>query len=179
MKNKRDSALKTWRMFAILWPILCMIFVGIILYQALQGTEERIFDIGFAFIPLVFFAIGMRIRYRLLKERIHATVLTRATVVSQGKRTRVGERMFFPEYEFQVGEISYHVTARLGYSVCLVSEGRQVELYYAPENPRIFYVPLMQRHDNRVSLLLCGVGVLWPLFGLFAPLMWALYEYLA
>lgn len=43
-----------------------------------------------------------------------------------------------------------------------------MKLYYAPDNPNVFYVPIMQRHDKRWAMLLCGVGIVYPLVGLYA-----------
>ena len=74
----------------------------------------------------------------------------------------------------------YRVKSPGGYSVCYLGEGREVDLYYAPENPKVFYVPAMQKHEKRWAGLLCGVGILWPLIGLLAPqiraLLWFLEE---
>ena len=54
------NALKIWRYVAVFWPLCCVVFVGVIIYQSLQGIEERlIIDTGFVIIPLVFFGIGM------------------------------------------------------------------------------------------------------------------------
>lgn len=178
---KPDRALKRHRFFAVCWPLLCIVFSGIIVYQSIQGMDERFAgDAGFALIPLVFFAIGMSMRGRLLKERRNAVILTKATVVSSGRRMRAGKRYFFPEYEFQAGDNMYRVKSPGGYSVCYLGEGREVDLYYAPENPKVFYVPAMQKHEKRWAGLLCGVGILWPLIGLLAPqiraLLWFLEE---
>ena len=107
-----DLALQRWRFWAIAWPLLCLVFGGVILYQALQGMEERIFQLPFPFIALIFYAIGMAMRRRLRRER------------------------------------------------------------------RLFYVPAMQTHDRRWSNLLCGVGILFPLAGLFAPLLQNLFSFL-
>lgn len=175
-----ERALKRWHFLAVAWPALCMVFLGIIIFQSVRGTEGRVAtDAAFTVIPLIFFGIGMAMRYRLLKERRFATALTTATVVSAGRRTHAEKRHYFPEYEFQVGQETYHVISPSGYSSCFVGEGRQVDLYYAPDNPRMFYVPLMQKHDNRWSKLLCGAGILWPLAGFFAPqiraVLWFLY----
>lgn len=60
----------------------------------------------------------------------------------------------------------------------LRGEGREVDLYYAPEDPKIFYVPAMQKHVKRWAALLCGVGILWPLPGLVAPQIRALFCFL-
>ncbi len=174
-----DYVLKRWRFFAISWSLLCLIFAGIIIYQSIKGMEKRFAgDAIFAVVPLIFFAIGMTIRRRLLKERRHATTLTTAIVISKGKRIHEGKRKFFPEYEFQVGEKIYKVTSQMGYNICYVGEGKKVELYYAPENPKLFYVPVMQKHDNRWSILLCGIGIVYPLIGLFAPQVRALFSFL-
>lgn len=187
MKEKDyGRALKKWKIFVVIWPLLCIVFAGIILYQSVvyqsvQGMEERAFDAGFTVIPLIFFGIGMAMRSRLLKECRYATTSTSAIVVSTGKQHIVSDgnkRAYFPEYEFQVGETIYHVKSKRGYSQCFVSKGTTVELYYAPENPELFYVPIMQKHDRRWSFLLCTVGILWPFIGLFAPQLRAVFSFI-
>ncbi len=95
----------------------------------------------------------------------------------RGKK-QTGKRLFFPEYEFQKDGQLYHITSQTDYSVCYVTQGKQIDLCYAPDAPTTFYVPLMQRHDNRLAGLLCGVGILWPLFGLFAPLIRTIFSFL-
>ncbi len=163
------KALKRWKLLAAGWPCACIAIAVLIAAQPGRTLDERISGIGFALMSLVFFAVGMSIRLRVLRERQNATVRTEATVVSQGRRSRVGRRCFFPEYAFQAEGRTYRVTSRAGYGVCHVSEGRTVALYYAPEDPRIFYVPLMQRRDLWLSNLFCSIGLLWPLLGLFMP----------
>ena len=175
------NAMKRWKMLAVLWPLLCIVFFGIIVSQTGRGTEERIADAGFTLFPLIFFAIGMRVRRRLLKERANATILTTAAVVSVNSRILVGEgnkRCYFPEYEFQAKGRAYRVKSPSGFSHCYVRQGDRVDLYYAPEDPRLFYVPIMQKHDKRWAALLCGVGIAFPLVGLFAPQIRALCYFL-
>ncbi|MCI8608301.1 MAG: hypothetical protein HFE73_01495 [Firmicutes bacterium] len=60
----------------------------------------------------------------------------------------------------------------------VISAGEQVELYYARQNTYVFYVPAMLKHDRRVSGLLCGIGILFPLIGVFAPLIRPLFYFL-
>ena len=105
--DSKSATLKRWYFFAIFWPLACFIFAGIIISQPGRGTDERIADVGFTMIPLIFFAIGMRMRWRLLKERLHATVLAKAVVVTVDRELWTGEgnkRSYFPQYEFQAGE---------------------------------------------------------------------------
>lgn len=173
-----ERALKRWRFIVIFWPLVCFVLAGMILCQPYRGAEERFCDAMFAVFPLIFFAIGMKMRHRLLKERRYAIALTIATVVSRGRRTHSGKSRYFPEYEFQVGEKIYKTISKNGYSACCLKEGEKVELYYAPENLNIFYVPLMQKHDNRWAMLLCGVGIVYPLIGLFAPQIRGLVSFL-
>ena len=163
--------LKGWRFLAIFWPLSCLIFTGIILFQSVRGMEERIFDMAFTLLPLIFFAVGMNMRHRLLKERGHAAVLTTATVVSIKTHMHSGNKCYFPEFEFHAGGETYRVKYSAGYSFHIVDEGQQTALYYDPENPELFYVPAVQKHDLRWSSLLCGVGILFPLLGLSAPLL--------
>ena len=175
------AALKRWHFFVIFWPLACFIFAAIIISQPGRGTDERIADVGFTMIPLIFFAIGMRMRWRLLKERLHATVLAKAVVVTVDSKLGIGEgnkRSYFPQYEFQAGEKQYRVKSPVGYGRSYVKTGQQVDLYYAPENPTLFYVPIMQKHDKRWALLLCGLGVAYPLIGLLAPQIRAFFSFL-
>lgn len=164
-----SPALKRWKAAAVLWPLLCAVFIGVIVSQPGRTGEQRLADTGFVLISLIFFAIGMRLRGRMLKERCHATVLTSATVVSSGVRVHPGNNHYYPEYEFRVGEKTVRVKSKNGYGHCHLTVGGQVELYYAPEDPGLFYVPLMQKFDKRWSALLCGVGIVYPLVGLLAP----------
>lgn len=176
--KKSNYALKRWRFFAIFWPLTCFVFAGIIVSQSSRGAEEHITDTIFSIIPLVFFTIGMTIRHRLLKERRYATILTTATVISDGIRSYSGKNTPFPEFEFQVNGTTYKVKSLRRYRFRFVQERKKVALYYAPENPRIFYVPIMQKHDNRCSILFCGIGVIFPLIGLFAPQIRTLFSFL-
>ncbi len=172
--------MKGWRILAVGWPVLCLAFAGSMLVRPGRTLEQRIADSGLTLIALIFFAIGMSVRRRLLEERGSATVLTVATVVSSGKVTRTGKKtIYFPEFQFQAGGTVYRVKSPSGSSFHHLSEGRTVELYYTPENPRLFYVPTLQRHDRRVSALLQGIGILFPLAGLFAPQLRALLAFLS
>lgn len=170
---------KRWYCLVILWPLLCLVFIGIIIGQSGRTVDERISDAGFTIFPLVFFGIGMAIRRRLLKEQDNATALTAAVVVSEGRRKRTGRnKTYFPVFEFRANGVSYRVTSHGGSGFQLVTEGDKVELYYNPENPQLFYVPVLQRYDNRCSRLYCGIGILFPLIGLFAPQIRALFSFL-
>ena len=174
--RKPGAALKRWRFFAVFWPLACVVFACLILLLPGRNLDETIADTMFTVFPLVFFAIGMRSRRRLIEERQYATVLTTATVVSEGRTTRTGHNTaYFPEFQFQVGALTYHVKSPSGSGSHFVSRGARVELYYAPENPRIFYVPAIHRYHRRVSGLFCGIGIVFPLAGLFAPLIRALF----
>lgn len=176
-----DPVLKKWRFQAIGWPILCLVFAGLIICLPGRDTEQRIADVGFTMISLVFFAIGMRMRKRLLRERGHATVRTVATVVevkSTWTMSDRGRRNHYPVYEYQVGEVKYREISPSGCTSCPVTKGQEVELYYDPKNPKLFYAPAVQRHDRRWSGLLCGIGIVYPLVGLLAPFLRELFAFL-
>lgn len=169
-----DSTIKKWRFFMILWPLLCFVFAGIALCYPGMEAENRIVGAGFAIMPLIFFVIGMRMLRRLLEERKYATASTIATVVSVESRLSASEnnrRVYFPIYEFQIGEERYRVKSPSGYSSSSVSKGQQVDLYYNPKDPQLFYVPIMQKRDKRWAALLCGVGVAYPLIGLVSQIL--------
>lgn len=171
--------MKRWRCFAILWPLLCFAFAGIIIAQSGRTMDEKISNTAFTMFPLIFFAIGMSIRRRLIKERENAVALTTAVVISEGKRQHIGKnKNYFPEFEFQVNGVNYKVISPHGVGFSLVKKGNQVDLYYMPENPQLFYVPALQKYDKRCSRLYCGIGILFPLIGLFAPQLNALFIFL-
>lgn len=168
----QDSAIKKWRFFAILWPLLCFAFAGIILCCPGLETENRIAGTAFAIVPLIPFSVGMGMFHRLLKERSHATASTTATVISvESKIASSGGRIYFPIYEFHIGEKSYQVKYPTGYSTGNISKGQQVDLYYNPKDPLLFYVPAVRKRDKRWATLLCGLGIVYPLIGLASQLL--------
>ncbi len=170
----QDTAIKKWRFFMIFWPLLCFIFAGIVIFYPGMEAENRMVGAAFAIIPLIFFMIGMCMIRRLLKERKYATTSTIATVVSIESKlsaSKNSRRVYFPIYEFQIGEESYHVKSPSGYSSSCVSKGQQVDLYYNPQDPLLFYVPIIQKRDKRWAVLLCGVGVAYPIIGLVSQIL--------
>lgn len=174
-----DNAWKRWCICAVVWPICCLVFAGIILCLPGRNMEERICDAAFCIFPLIFFAIGMPIRRRILRERACATARTTAVVTSPGRRKRTGKNdTFFPEFEFQAGGRTYRITSVNGSGLHRLTVGRKVDLYYAPDNPTVFYVLDTQRLDRRVSALLCGIGIVFPLAGLFAPKLREVFSFL-
>lgn len=179
VKRSGGGAPRGWKTMAVAWPVLCAGFVGIIFGQAARGVEGRLaLDAFFVGMPLIFFGIGMKMRRRLLEERRDATVPVTAVVVSEGRRVHAGRSNYFPEYEFQAEGRSCHVVSRGSCSAGCVREGEQVELFYAPEHPEVFYVPAVQRHQGRWAGLLCGVGIAFPLVGLLAPVLRVLTGFL-
>lgn len=123
MKNK-DFAWKCWHFFVIFWPLLCFVFMGIIIGQSDRTVDERIADVGFTVISLIFFAMGMSIRRRLLKEQRTAVALTTAVVVSGGRQKRTGRNPeYYPEFEFQANGVNYRVRSHGGSGSRLVKGG--------------------------------------------------------
>ncbi len=47
-----------------------------------------------------------------------------------------------------------------------------------PRKTLIFFAPVMQKHDNPRAVLLCGVGMAYPLIGFFAPQTRILFTFL-
>lgn len=170
----QDFAIKRWRFFVVFWPLLCFVFAGIMVCYPGLEAEKRIAGAGFAVVPLIFFAVGMGMFHRLLKERRHANVCTKATVISVESTLAFAggnRRTYFPIYEFQIGEKKYQVKYPTGYSSNCVSKGQQVDLYYNPKDPRLFYVPIVQKRDKRWAVLLCGVGVVYPLVSMVSQVL--------
>ncbi len=160
-----------WRFFIIAWPLFCLFLAGLFLWQCSQGMEGRDpAHLGFTVIPLIFFFIGMKMRYSTAKKCTYCTVFVPgAKVVSLTPHYGRGHHTHTPVYEYSVGGETYRVSSRDSYSPCPVSSGQEVELYCSPANRRYIYVPAEERCRGKWSLLLCGVGVLFPLAALAAP----------
>ncbi len=166
------SALKRWRRFLIAWPLVCLALSGLMLHQWLAGMENR--DPVHAVFPLfslVFFFIGMGTRHSTAKKRALATLpAERARVVTLNAHFGHHGTVKTPVYEYTAkGGTVYTVSSRTSYNPCPVHTGQEVALYYSPKDPRTIYVPKEESAKGRWSLLLCGVGVLFPLIALIAP----------
>lgn len=167
----RRPPLQRWQALAVGWPVLCAALIVVIAAAPGRTGEQRVCDAFFMVIPQIFFAVGMTIWRRLLTERGNAVTQAVALVVSEGRRVHAGSAGYFPAFEFQAGGETFRVISRSGSSSRLFREGESVTLFYTPENPALFYVPALQRQDRRLANFLCGVGILFPLAGFFAPLL--------
>ena len=69
-------ALRIWSFFFIFWPLLCLVFAGIIGCQPGRNAEERFRGIAFALSAVLFFTVGMHIQRRVLTERVSQQLLS-------------------------------------------------------------------------------------------------------
>lgn len=163
---------KAWLFWAVLWPAVCVVFGGITLYQSTQGTMERrlgnIMGIG---VGLVFFIIGMAILYKSNQRRVLATAATTATVAGFEAYHSFQESYtkYRPVYEFYAEGAKRRVTSRYTVRRDLVKKGQEEELYYAPGRPELIYTPKQEKTVVRMALVLCGIGVFFPLIAIAAP----------
>ncbi len=72
--------------------------------------------------------------------------------------------MWYPTYEYSVGQKIRRTTSKVGYSKKLFEEGQTISLYYALEDPSQIYVPDAQ--VRWVFILLCGMGFVFLLVGI-------------
>lgn len=72
--------------------------------------------------------------------------------------------MWYPTYEYSVGQKTRRTTSKVGYSKKLFEEGQTILLYYAPEDPSQIYVPDAQ--VRWVFILLAGMGFVFLLVGI-------------
>lgn len=167
-RNAKTQSRK-WGQIITFYLLLCMIFIGIILYQAGQGMEERTLDFLAVLVGAIFFIIQAALKRSAEKRRERATARTTATLV-ETKRS-VGSDSTNSIYEFYAQGVTQRVSSPGVYGVNI---GEQVELYYAPQYPKIIYIPRVEESARRSTFIfeifLYIIGIVLPLFGLTAPL---------
>lgn len=77
---------RKWNLLLTLYLLFCLLFIGIILYQAGQGMEERGFDCLAVLVGGSFFLIQLCISRSKQKRRERATACTTATLAAKVSR---------------------------------------------------------------------------------------------
>lgn len=164
-------ALRLWRLAVVLWPLCCLGLAALFLRQWSRGMPGRDpAHVVFAVFPLIFFFLGMGLRHGAIKRQTRCTVpAPDARVIALEPRRGSSGIVRVPVYRFTAGEEVVSVPSRSGYRPCPVRAGEAVALFYAPGDRRSIYVPREERAKRRWSLLLCGIGVVFPLLALAAP----------
>lgn len=162
---------KVWLFLMLFWTVFCLFGGSVAFDQWERRKEARLFfDLWFVFMGLLFFYIGMFIRYLLWKKRRAATALVQATVVSiEPGRGMDGNLVYRPVYKFYADGIMHRIVSPTGHDNSPVKEGEKVRLYYIPGQPDKILVPREQKVIRRISVLFCVLGILSPLAGLLAP----------
>lgn len=162
---------KIWLFLMLFWTVFCLFSGSVTLDQWKRREEARvIIDLWFVFMGLLFFYIGMAIRYLLWKKRRVATASVQATVVSIEPGRGVDDSIVYrPVYKFFAEGIMHRIVSPAGHNTSPVKEGERVKLYYIPGQPEKILVPQEQKAIRRISILFCVLGTLAPLVGLLAP----------
>lgn len=95
---------KKWSTRMIFYLLVCFIFIGIILYQYAQGTdEERIFDCLAVLVGAVFFMIEAFLRKRTAKtcERTTAHTIGTLVAIKSEAGSEFGSHSYYSIYEFE------------------------------------------------------------------------------
>ena len=162
---------KIWLFLMLFWTVFCLFSGSVTLDQWKRREEARvIIDLWFVFLGLLFFYIGMAMRYLLWKKRRVATASVQATVVSIEPGRGVDDSIVYrPVYKFFAEGIMHRIVSSTGHNTSPVKEGERVKLYYIPGQPEKILVPQEQKAIRRISIFFCVLGTLTPLVGLLAP----------
>lgn len=162
---------KIWLFLMLFWTVFCLFSGSVTLDQWKRREEARvIIDLWFVLLGLLFFYIGMAMRYLLWKKRRVATASVQATVVSIEPGRGVDDSIVYrPVYKFFAEGIMHRIVSPTGHNTSPVKEGERVKLYYIPGQPEKILVPQEQKAIRRISIFFCVLGTLTPLVGLLAP----------
>lgn len=162
---------RKWNRIITIYLLLCFIFMVIILYQTVQGMHREAFDCLAVPVGAIFFliqAFSTR-RTAIRNERATAPAMAVFVKLEIGTQLKSGSRSYSSIFEF----FANGTTHRVRYAGRLYKEeGAQVELYYAPDDPNVVYVPELEKAKSKFFPgILFLYGILFPLFGLLAPLL--------
>lgn len=169
----RDSKTqgRKWNWIISIYLLLCFTCIVIILYQNGQGTINRqAFDCLAVPVGALFFLIQAVTTRNIAIRRECTTVHATATFEKLETLSSNSEfqKSYYSILEFSVNERTYQV--RYGGKINK-EKGAQVEIYYAPHEPNIIYVPEIEAKKSKFfSAVLFIYGILFPLVALLAPL---------
>lgn len=160
---------RRWGQIITLYLLLCAIFIGIISYQSIQGMEERASHCLGVLVGAVFFMIQAVTKRSVAKRRERAVAHTIATLVATGSSMGLepGHSSYHSIYEFSVDGVTQRVKSP---GICGVEKGEQVDLYYVPHYPKMFYIPRVEESHKGWEVLLYAIGIGFPLLMLIIPL---------
>lgn len=159
---------RKWTMYTGLYAVLCCVFFAIILYQSANGMEDRVLDFVFVLMGAILYT-GLAIRSRKkITRREQATKRTSATYVGRAYTT---SRNRVSLYSFEAEGTSHEVRVRdfLG-----LTKGAQVDLYYIPNYPHLFYIPMVEDAKKAwpaciPDVFLYTMSILFPVSAFLAP----------
>lgn len=168
---KGDTAQgRRWNWIISVYLLLCLIFIMIILYQSVKGTNREAFDCLAVPVGAIFFLIQALLTRNTAIRRERATTHAMAIFVKleSGMQSDSGHRSYHSIFEFS----PQGRTSKIRYSGKFPGEtGTQAELYYAPDDPAVVYIPEMENKLPKVfPAILFIIGIIFPLFALLAPL---------
>lgn len=162
---------KRWNRLIGIYLLSCLIFIIIILYQSVQGTTDRqAFDCAAVPVGALFFIIqAFSARNTAIRRELATAYIAAAFLMLEvGTTSNSGQRSYHSVFEFSVEGKTYRVRYA---GKCPKEKGAQVELYYAPEDPHVVYIPEMENRKDKLSpMILFAFGILFPIIGVFAPL---------
>ncbi|MGL5437987.1 MAG: hypothetical protein ACRDBO_21840 [Lachnospiraceae bacterium] len=150
---------RRWNRIITVYLFLCLIFIVIILCQRVKGINREVFDCLAVPVGAIFFLIQAFSTRNTAIRRERATTYTMGTSVKRHKN---------PIFEFS----AQGMTCKVRYAGRFNNEkGTQAELYYAPDDPAVVYIPEMENAESKVGpAILFIYGIMFPLLGLLAPL---------
>lgn len=162
---------RKWNWLISIYLFSCFIITVIILYQSGWETNRAAVDCLAVPVGAVFFLIGAFSRRNKGIRRERATVLVTASyVMSQLCSSSDSGRSYRSIFEFSVKDKTYRV--HCSGKPYKKEEGAQIELYYAPDDPSVVYVPELEKRKGMglPSAILLIYGCLFPAAALLSPL---------
>lgn len=160
---------RKWAMYTILYAILCCASFAMILYQRANGMKDSALNFVFVLMGAIFYT-GLAIRSRKkITRREQATIQTAATYVGRAYTT---SRNRVSLYSFEAKGTSHEVRVR---DFLALTKGAQVDLYYSPNNPHLFYIPMVEDAKKAwpvcvLDVFLYTMSIVFPVSAFLAPL---------
>ena len=133
--------------------------------------EAYLFEIVALLIAILFLSIGLVVRSRQKRLRNNCTMCTYGTItnVFEGRVSDDGGRLWFPEFEFTVGDETLTKTTNTGSNPPRYKVGQVVQVFYNPNNYDEYYLDEDPVREI-LSTVFIAFGIMWMVVGLLTPL---------
>lgn len=159
---------RKWNRIICIYLLLCFVTTIIILYQSGRTTNRMAVDCLAVPVGALFFLIeAFSLRNIAIKRERATTPVTATYVMSEVLTSTDSRRSYYSIFQFSVKDKTYRVRY---HGKPKIEKGAPIELYYAPDDPNIIYVPELRQSKGWIfSAILLIYGCIFPIFALLAP----------